>query len=83
MSPKSPARLSRPLQACLEILRDGPSATVWTFCKTGTIDACERRGLIRDTGRRDADTLRVFEITPEGRVQLLAPATTAPPDLWS
>ncbi len=82
MSPKSPARLSRPLQACLEILRDGPSAMVWTHCKTGTIDACERRGLIRDTGRRDVGTLRVFELTPAGRAQLLAPASAAPLDLW-
>ena len=82
MSPKSPARLSRPLQACLELLRDGPSAIVWIFCKTGTIDACERRRFIRDTGTRDAGTLRVFELTPAGRAQLLAPATAAPADLW-
>ncbi len=64
------------------MLRGGPSAGIWTFCKTGTIDACERRGLIRDTGRRDSQVLRVFELTAAGRDALHRAPSLVGRDLW-
>lgn len=74
--------VSGPLLVCLELLREGPSAIIWSFCKTGTIDTCERRGLIRDTGRRDHQTLRTFELTAAGHTALTHSPERREQGLW-
>lgn len=82
MSRPATQRVTAQQLACLDLLSPGPSSAVWTLCKTGTIDACERRGLIRDTGRRDLAVLRIFELTSAGRAALIPEPAGRDRGLW-